>query len=440
MAEISFKWLKRCTEIPVLLLFFSFMVCDPVNTNFIIYRTCYVTLGFDESACAKLGTNNPDNDTQVLEKTVEPYANVIMMTQTLLTQILPALLCLFIGPWSDKRGRKPVLICTLIGYTLASIAQIVVALFPSLSAWYLLSVSITTILFGGFPPFLMAVLCYITDITSEKQRGFRIGVFETMLVVGMLLGNLCSSYVFALGGYLAVFALGTICNLLALLYVIFVINESVANVNDERERMSIFTFKHIADMLRTTFSPRESYVRCVLLLTIGILTIHILAANSDASVFYLFLRHKFHWTLERWRITADATRVHYLLCVLMQGFANTNWEIYLAGGIRSVSGVISPMARSLVSKLVPKEESGKIFSITITMESLTALVGSPLYTFIYNATIDTNPGAFNFLTAGFFGLEIVLVTIVLIIQKTLLNIRPYRSLSVNTDSSEDVRE
>ncbi|GJQ83193.1 hypothetical protein Trydic_g7851, partial [Trypoxylus dichotomus] len=110
------------------------------------------------------------------------------------------------------------------------------------------------------------------------------------------------------------------------------------------------------------------------------------------------------------------------------------------GGIRSVSGVISPMARSLVSKLVPKEESGKIFSITITMESLTALVGSPLYTFIYNATIDTNPGAFNFLTAGFFGLEIVLVTIVLIIQKTLLNIRPYRSLSVNADSSEDVRE
>ncbi|KRT79364.1 membrane transporter [Oryctes borbonicus] len=471
MVEVSLKWLKRCTEIPVLLLFFSFMVSDSVNTNFIIYRTCYVTLDFEESACAKLGTSNPDNDTQALEKTVEPYANVVMMTQSLLTQIFPAFLCLFIGPWSDKRGRKPVLTCTLIGYTLASIAQIVVASFPSWSPWYLLSVSVTITLFGGFSPFLMAVLCYITDITSEKERGFRIGVFETMLVVGMLLGSLCSSYVFAFGGYLAVFGLVTVCDLLALLYVIFVVTESVANPNDEGEDVPVFAFKHIADMLRTTFSPRENYVRCVLLLTIVILTLYILGSTSDSSVFYLFLRFKFQWSLERYTLYKSLKDLFWIVGIyfglavlhrllkigetplmllgfstyfvseLIQGFANANWQIYLAGGIRCVSGVISPMARSLISKLVPKEDSGKIFSISVTVESLTGMVGSPLYTFIYNATIDTNPGAFNFLTAGIFCLEIVLVITVIIIQKALLNVHPYRALSVNVDGSEeDVRD
>lgn len=134
MVEISFAWLRQCTEIPVLLLFFSFMVCgnflclflnmnllksnifsDPVNTNFIIYRTCYVTLNYNQTDCAKLGSKNADNYTHHLEKIVQPYANVIMMTQSMLTQIIPALLCLFLGPWSDKHGRKPILICTLSG-------------------------------------------------------------------------------------------------------------------------------------------------------------------------------------------------------------------------------------------------------------------------------------------------------------------------------------
>lgn len=139
MVEISMKWLKYCTEIPVLLLFFSFMVCgelyffllfiktfdkvrgfhfyllDTVNTNFIIYRTCYVSLGYDRSDCEKLGTKNPDNATQDLEKMVQPHANIIMMTQSLVAQIVPALLCLFVGPWSDKHGRKPLLISTLFG-------------------------------------------------------------------------------------------------------------------------------------------------------------------------------------------------------------------------------------------------------------------------------------------------------------------------------------
>lgn len=84
-------------------------------------------------------------------------------------------------------------------------------------------------------------------------------------------------------------------------------------------------------------------------------------------------------------------------------------SLYTAGGIRCISGVVSPMCRSLISKLVAKEESGKIFSITITVESLTGLVGAPLYTFMYNYTLDINPGAFNFLTSGFFVVEIILI-------------------------------
>lgn len=67
------------------------------------------------SECAKLGTNNHDNYTKALEEIVQPYANVISMTSSILGQVIPSAICLFIGPWSDKNGRKPVMLIVLSG-------------------------------------------------------------------------------------------------------------------------------------------------------------------------------------------------------------------------------------------------------------------------------------------------------------------------------------
>lgn len=136
MVEINLKCLRRIAEIPVLLSFFGCLLTGkktyrhleyvaliiaaycflaPISTNFVIYRICYTSLGFDREECAKLGTNDADNRTQEIEDEVQPYANVMMMSQSVLTQIVPSLLCLFLGPWSDKNGRKPIMIMTTLG-------------------------------------------------------------------------------------------------------------------------------------------------------------------------------------------------------------------------------------------------------------------------------------------------------------------------------------
>lgn len=67
------------------------------------------------------------------------------------------------------------------------------------------------------------------------------------------------------------------------------------------------------------------------------------------------------------------------------------------------------MARSVLSKLIPPEESGKIFSVVTSLETIGALAGAPIYTYIYNSTISTFPGFYNFLTAGLFIFDIILV-------------------------------
>lgn len=83
-------------------------------TNLIIYRTCYTILGYNETECALLGNTN-NNITQHLEALVEPEANIISMTKSTAESIITLSLLLFVGPWSDKFGRKPVMIIGGIG-------------------------------------------------------------------------------------------------------------------------------------------------------------------------------------------------------------------------------------------------------------------------------------------------------------------------------------
>lgn len=122
-------------EIPLFLLFFSFMlagklnlinyVCerkqslcyfpDPVFTNLLIYRTCYVTLGYNQSECALLGMKNATEKTAELEKLVQPYANIVSMTENIMDSLIISVVCTFFGPWSDKHGRRPLLLTCLLG-------------------------------------------------------------------------------------------------------------------------------------------------------------------------------------------------------------------------------------------------------------------------------------------------------------------------------------
>lgn len=83
--------------------------------------------------------------------------------------------------------------------------------------------------------------------------------------------------------------------------------------------------------------------------------------------------------------------------------------IFLAGCIKCLSGSVSPMSRCFLSKLIPVEESGKIFAVLTSFETIGGLAGTFIYTFIYNSTLTTYPATFNFVSFGLFAVELVLV-------------------------------
>lgn len=67
---------------------------------------------YNQTECLLLGT---ENATAELEKTVQPTANLIAMTYQLSNAIISTVLCLLLGTWSDKYGRKPVMLFTNCG-------------------------------------------------------------------------------------------------------------------------------------------------------------------------------------------------------------------------------------------------------------------------------------------------------------------------------------
>lgn len=85
---------------------------------------------------------------------------------------------------------------------------------------------------------------------------------------------------------------------------------------------------------------------------------------------------------------------------------------FIAGALRYGVSFMNPMKLSLVSKLIPSKEMGKIFSITMFVAAAIGLASGPLYTSVYNNTINKDAGIYNFLTAGLHGVSIIIILLV----------------------------
>lgn len=86
-------------------------------------------MGYNETECALLG-NTDNNITKHLEALVEPEANIINMTKSTIESIFTITMLLFIGPWTDKFGRKPIMVLSGFGKEVFFNRNVTVVLIP----------------------------------------------------------------------------------------------------------------------------------------------------------------------------------------------------------------------------------------------------------------------------------------------------------------------
>lgn len=208
-------------EFPVLLLFFSWNLSGTVFQNQVLYQTCMLTYNY--SVCSRLTDEEIDEVNkerakrkiverkpkiifhfmclaQDLEAKLETYASKIFMARAVLESIIPAFISVLIGPWSDKFGRRPILLstfcgkpivgvalalsefncnfsfCAYVGYFLAYAILSIVAIVSTVilvNPWFYLVAFVPLSLLGGTCALITGVFCYISDISFERDRAFR---------------------------------------------------------------------------------------------------------------------------------------------------------------------------------------------------------------------------------------------------------------------------
>lgn len=129
------------------------------------------------------------------------------------------------------------------------------AVLENISPWYILVCSIPIIATGGVSSYLTVLLCYITDVTDESNRGMRMGVFESLLALGIFLGNISSSYVFAATNYPTVFLISSACCLLNLIFTVLFIPESITTPETEvcKRFITVFGKKSYCNLQKNIF-------------------------------------------------------------------------------------------------------------------------------------------------------------------------------------------
>lgn len=98
------------------------------------------------------------------------------MTKSMIESIIPAAVSLFIGPWSDKFGRRPVMLTSTFGYFLCYLLTSIMSYFSTIfliNPWFYLITIVPVTLTGGSCTLIISMFAYLTDVTNQKNRAVK---------------------------------------------------------------------------------------------------------------------------------------------------------------------------------------------------------------------------------------------------------------------------
>ncbi|KAH8367101.1 hypothetical protein KR084_000689 [Drosophila pseudotakahashii] len=466
----SYRWF--ILEPAVFLIFFARYLIGAVYQNQILYQTCVTIEKFNATQCEPLlGIDRGSDADKEVEVIVQMYSANIMMTTSLLESIIPAFASLFLGPWSDKFGRRPILLTTFTGYLAGALILIVITYITrstNISPWWFLLSSVPSVLSGGTCALITGIYCYISDVAKERKKALRrflsfssrMVFNEASLCAGMMMGNVASGYIYAATNALVLFSVAGTLMMLALMYVFLFVPESLnpADIHTGSRIREFFRFDLVKDLVRTCFKRRPNFDRAIIWLTMIALTIAIFDMEGEGTVNYMFMQDQFNWTIKDFslfnasriviqivgsivgmvvlrrvlKMSIVAMAMLSLACCVLESTVRATavyWqEMYLGMTLGMMRGVMGPMCRAILSHVAPATEVGKIFALTTSMESVSPLGAAPLYTTVYKATLPYYPGAFNFISAVLYFVCYILIAVIFGIQKSMGSSSIYQAI------------
>ncbi|XP_077266031.1 putative peptidoglycan muropeptide transporter SLC46 isoform X1 [Temnothorax americanus] len=446
---------------PIVLLLLALSMSGTILTDLIVYRTCTTTLKINKTECLILHNNSSSQEALRINSMVQPYASLIVMGKSFMDSISPSILSLFLGPWSDKYGRKPVL---LLGYISTSLNYLLLSVMANWDVvpWYFLIADIPTALLGGISILMLASMCYITDMTDDNERAWHLAWLDALVSLGVLIGLLSGPVILDAYGYTAVFSVATVLCTLATLYILFFVPETVQSQTSGIRK--VFDCTLVKDLINACVKKRDGFNRLLVWSCIACLTFLLIVFEGNLAIGYLFASARLGWTVEKYStyvamdvvvgvlgmtsgirlmrkyagfpeaVVAIVSVTSSFGSALVRAFTWQSWHMYLSMVLGMFGNISRPMIRAILSKVVPTQDTGKVFSLAISLETLLPFAAASLYTFLYSHYMPPlYPLPVWFLSAVFYVITIVML-IYMQIQMVKSITVPFTPLAEDNDS------
>ena len=288
-SQSGHSWIQKlrgCSEIitiepAIFLQTFTWGLASVIGQNLLIAKQCH-DLRYSSQICGDI-ENHPK-----VEDEVETKVSELNMISTMLSALPCIVVALFIGPWSDRNGRKPVMLLPMLGYILSTLYNLLNIYYFHWPTKYLLVNGIFSI-FGGFVSFLIGMYAYLADITSVRSRTTRIGLLDIFLYAGVPFGTFLSAYIFKAAGYFGIYGTTLAMQIIVCLYITFFIKDTRGPHSDfsypnselditrscVRRYISIINIQQLLDVFRVTFKKRSNNLRTVILVLVTLMLLNI---------------------------------------------------------------------------------------------------------------------------------------------------------------------
>ena len=337
-----------------------------------------------------------------------------------------------VGSLSDKYGRRPILLLSLLGF---GMDYLVLAFAPSIS-WLFLA----RIIAGFFGASFTTGAAYIADVSSPEKKSQNFGLLGVAFGLGFIIGPMMGGILGEIGPRIPFFT-AAFLSFLNLIYGYFILPESLEKKN-RRE------FKWSQANPLGSLNTLKKYSSVLGL--IGALTFIYLASYAVQGTWTYFSMEKFNWSES---VVGYSLGFVGIMSALVQGvlirviipkigeyntmivgiilnilgsilfsIATEGWMLFCFIVPYSLGGLAGPAIQGILSNQIPENEQGQLQGALTSMMSATGIFGPLLMTSIFSYFTSNNSPIY-FPGAPFIaGAILVSVCLLIILKKGRLKI------------------
>lgn len=328
-----------------------------------------------------------------------------------------------IGNLSDKYGRRPVLLFSLLGF---GIDYLFLAFAPTIG-WLFVGRIIAGITGASFT----TASAYIADVSTPEKRAQNFGMIGVAFGLGFILGPVIGGILGKIDTHYPFYAAAALA-LLNAAYGFFILPESLSAEN--RRELDWKRCNPLGSLLQLKKYPS------VINLSVCLFIVYF-AGHAVQSVWTFYTMQKFHWNedvvgyslgfigfmiavvqggLIRIAIPKLGQErsiwiglMLYAIGMVLFGLANKGWMMFAYMIPYALGGIAGPALQGIMTNQVPANEQGELQGGLTSLMSLSSIFGPWFMTYIFYYFTNSNapfyiPGAPYFVGAALMMLSAIL--------------------------------